>query len=625
VNGASTKTCISIAVAALCWTSVDAVSAAGDRSHGLSVFGDLKYAADFAHFDHVNPKAPKGGLFRTRGYGAFDSLHPFILKGKVGAGPRNQFQRDYTGVWESLMVWSQDEPDAVYGLIAESVTVADDGAQARFYLRPEAAFHDGTPITAADVVFSFETLKAKGHPKFRNLLRDVAAVNAAEPQIVDLRFRAGAPRNAIVTAASEIPILSRAYFKDRPFDKTTMTAPLASGPYRVGKVEAGRQLVYERMPDYWGRHLAVNRGRWNFDRIQVDFYRDRGTALIAFFADAYDFREEFTSKSWATAYDDKPPIKDGRIVRETLPDASMSGTQAWFFNTRRPKFSDRRVRAALDLAFDFEWTNKNLFYGLYKRTNSMFANSTLAQAGPPSVAERALLEPYRGSLPAKAFDQEYRPPVTDGSGAIRGNLRQAAKLLRQAGWRIKDGALKNPDGEIMTIEFLIWQPSFERIIAPYVRNLEKLGIQASIRRVDSAQYQNRQNSFDFDVVTIRFSLAETPGVGLLSLWHSREADVAGSFNLAGVKNPAVDGLLEKIMAAPNRDGLVTAVRALDRVLMWNHYAVPQWYKGAHNIAYWNRFSRPPTKPKFGRGVVETWWYDAAKAKASGAERPSDKQ
>jgi len=625
VNGPSTKACVAIAVAALCWTSANTVRAESDRSHGLSVFGDLKYAADFKHFDHVNPQAPKGGLFRTRSYGALDSLHPFILKGKVGAGPRNQFQRDYIGVWESLMFWSQDEPDAVYGLIAESVTVADDGAQARFYLRPEATFHDGTSITAADVVFSFEILKAKGHPKFRNLLRDVEAVSSADPGTVDFRFRAGAPRNVIVTAASQIPILSRAYYKDRPFDKTTMTAPLASGPYRVGKVEAGRQLNYERMPDYWGRNLAVNRGRWNFDHIQIDFYRDRDTALIAFFADAYDFREEFTSKSWATAYDDKPPVKDGRIVRETLADASMSGTQAWFFNTRRAKFSDRRVRAALDLAFDFEWTNKNLFYGLYNRTNSMFANSALAQSGPPSAAERALLEPYRSALPDEAFSQEYRPPETDGSGAVRGNLRLATRLLWQAGWRIKDGALKNSYGEVMSIEFLIWQPSFERIIAPFVRNLEKLGIQASIRRVDSAQYQNRQNSFDFDVVTIRFSMAETPGVGLLSLWHSREANVAGSFNLAGVKNPAVDGLLEKIMAAPSRPALASAVRALDRVLMWNHYTVPQWYKGAHNIAYWNRFSRPPVKPKFGRGVVETWWYDAAKAKASGVQRSSAKQ
>jgi microcin C transport system substrate-binding protein len=387
---------------------------------------------------------------------------------------------------------------------------------------------------------------------------------------------------------------------------------LSSGPYRVADVEPGRSVVYERVPDYWARNLNVNRGRYNFGAIRVDYFRDRDVALEAFFAGTYDFREEFTSRDWATKYT-TDAVKDGRIVRDTLPDETPSGVQAWFFNLRRDKFGDRRVRHALDLAFDFEWTNKNLFYGLYERTNSMFENSSLAAHAPPSAAELALLRPLKDKIPPEALEKPYASPKTDGSGNIRRNLRQAVKLLGEAGWKFRDGALRNEAGEAMEIEFLLFENSFSRIVLPYTRNLKRLGIDATVRIVDVANFKYRLDHFDFDAIVQRYSQPLTPGLEQRSYWGSQFADIPGSLNLAGIKDPAVDTLIEHVIAAKDRDSLVAAVRALDRVLMWNHYSVPQWYKGAHNIAYWDKFDRPKIKPKFGRGVVGTWWYDAEKA------------
>ncbi len=584
--------------------------------HGVSVFGELKYGAEFRHFDYADPNAPKGGLLKLRWIGTFDNIQPFILKGRgaVGAGML---------VHDTLMVRAADEPDAHYGLIAESVELSDDGARVVFNLRPKARFHDGSPITADDVVFSFRALTKKGHPSWRIRYQNVAGAEALAPRRVEFALEPGATRDLPVKLA-QMPVLSRAYYETRDFAATTLEPPLASGPYRIAKADAPRSIIYRRVADYWARELPVNRGRWNFDTIQFDYYRDRTSALLAFFAGDYSFREEFTSKSWSTEYDDKQPIQQGLIVREVLPDHSPSGVQAWFFNIRRPKFADQRVRAALDLAFDFEWTNKNIFYGLYDRTKSMFENSELAQSGPPVAAELELLEPFRGQIPDQVFEAPFEPPRTDGSGNNRTNLRAARKLLAEAGWRIEAGKLVDGAGKAMTIEFLIFQPTFERVIGPYKKNLARLGIAVTIRRVDPAQYVERAKSFDYDVITARYVMPETPGVELWNYFGSANADVVGSTNRAGIKNPVVDALIDRILQSPDRAALVVATRALDRVLMWNRYSVPQWFKGSHHIAYWNRYSRPAIKPRYARGVLDTWWYDPAKAALTDAGKPVPK-
>ena len=584
--------------------------------HGASVFGSLKYGPDFRHFDYVDPDAPKGGLLKLRSVGTFDNVQPFILKGREGVGIGSL-------VHDTLMVRAADEPDAHYGLIAESVELADDGAMVIFNLRPEARFHDASPITAADVVFSFEALTKQGHPSWRIRYQNVAGAAAPAPHRVEFALGPGATRDLPVKLAL-LPVLSRAYYATRDFATTTLEPPLASGPYRIAKVDAPRQITYRRVADYWARDLPVNRGRWNFDTIRFDYYRDRTSALLAFFAGEYSFREEFTSKSWSTEYDDKIPIQEGLIVRDVLTDHSPSGVQAWFYNMRRPKFADRRVRAALDLAFDYEWTNKNIFYGLYDRTTSMFENSELAQSGPPDAIELALLEPFRGQIPEQVFEVAFQPPRTDGSGNNRPNLRAARTLLAEAGWRIAAGKLVDDAGTPMKIEFLIFQPTFERVIGPYKKNLERLGIAVTIRRVDPAQYVERVKSFDYDVITARYVMPETPGVELLNYFSSANADVVGSLNRAGIKDPVVDALIDRILQSPDRAALVAATRALDRVLMWNRYAVPQWFKGTHHIAYWNRYSRPAIKPSYARGVLDTWWYDPAKAALTDAGKPVPK-
>ena len=593
-----------LAAAALACAAPSA-AAAVRTAHGVSAFGDLKYPPGFAHFDYVNPDAPKGGTLRLWGLDSFETLNPFTFKGR---------KEDWNGlVFDTLMARADDEPDALYGLVAESIDLPDDRSWAAFRLRRGARFHDGSPVTAADVVFTFRTLVAEGHPQFAVLFRDVAGAEALADDHVKFAFKPGFHRDLPVLLAG-LPVLSKAYYADRSFAKTTFEAPLSSGPYRVAEVDPGRAVTYERVADYWGRDLAVNRGRYNFDRVRIDYYRDRDVAFEAIFADGYDLREEFTSRSWATQYD-KPPVRDGRMVRLTLRDETPSGVQAFFFNLRRGRFADRRVRRALDLAFDFEWTNRNLFYGLYERTNSMFENSPLAAHGPPSAAELALLEPLRGKVPEEAFSRPYAASVTDGSGRIRHQLRQASRLLGEAGWTIRDGRLTDASGRPFTIEFLLQEASFVRIVNPYIRNLERLGIAASIRVVDSANYKVRTDERDFDVVVRRYVKRLTPGIELRGYYGSAAARVPGSFNVGGIEDPAVDALIEKAVAARSRAALTAAVRALDRVLMWNNYTVPQWYKGAHHLAFWNRFARPAAKPRFARGVVDTWWYDAAKAAA----------
>jgi microcin C transport system substrate-binding protein len=590
-----------------------AAPAIAEPRHGLSIFGELKYPADFKHFDYVNPDAPKGGKasqIGPSGVTTFDSFNSFILKGDAAQGMEL--------VFDTLMVRALDEPDAVYGLVAETADVAPDGLSVTFKMRPEAKFADGSPLTADDVVFSFETIKAKGHPAFAIPLRDVKSAVAIDPHTVKYTFEGALIRDLPTTVAT-LPILSKAYYSTHEFDKTTLEAPLGSGPYKVGPYKAGTFVTYVRRPDYWAKDLPVSRGLYNFDEVRYDYYRDRTLELEGLLAGNIDFREEFTSKDWATGYD-RAPVKDGRVKLETLADERPSGAQGFFINTRRDKFKDVRVRKALGLVFDFEWSNKNLFFGLYTRTASYFENSDLKAVGPPTPDELKLLEPFRDKLPEAVFGEPVSPPVTDGSGNNRTQLREAAKLLDEAGWKQTPQGVRNAAGQPLSIEILMDSPSFERIIAPYVKSLKSIGIDASMRLVDSAQYERRMKDYDFDLTTQRYALRLTPGVELKNFWGSKAAASPGSYNLAGISDPVLDELIDKIVQAKSRDELIAATRAADRVLRAGYYWVPQWYKGAHNLAFWDKFSWPAVKPKYERGALETWWIDAEKEKALAARK-----
>jgi microcin C transport system substrate-binding protein len=580
---------------------------AGPR-HGLSIFGELKYPPDFKHFEYVNPNAPKGGRARFVGR-SFDSLNSFLLKGDnpLGLGtPVNL-------IYESLMTSADDEPGSMYGLIAESAEVAADRRSVTFKMRPEARFSDGTPVTAEDAVTTFELLKSKGHPAYRlSLLKDVTKAEALGPHVVRYSFEGTRLRDLPTTVAG-LPVTPKAFWAKQPFEETFINVmPLGSGPYRVEKVDGPTSITYRRRDDYWGRDLPVNRGRFNLDEIQYIYIAERSLELEALKAGTYDIREEFTSRDWATGYD-VPAVKEGRLVRVTLPDETPSGTQGFFINTRRPKFADPRVRRALDFAFDFEWTNRTLFFGLYERTHSYFENSELKAMGKPSAAELAVLEPFKASLPAEVFGEVYVPPKSDGTGQDRRNLREASRLLDEAGYKLKGPKRVNAAGVELSIEFLIFDQTSERLLTPYVKNLNALGLAASIRRVDVAEYQRRAKEYDFDIVTSRFVMSLNPGSELDNYFKSANAKVEGSRNLAGISSPVVDALIVKIGEAKTREELVAASRALDRVLRAGHYWVSHWYKGSHHIAYWDKYERPTIKPKYARGITDTWWFSTDKA------------
>lgn len=586
-----------------------ASAAEGTERHGLSAFGDLKYPADFSHFAYVDPQAPKGGVFSLIGptaaynqsFQTFNSLNGYILRGDGAQG--------LALVFDSLMVRAADEPDSLYGLVASGVSISEEGRVYRFTLRPEARFHDGSPLTAEDVVFSLETLKSQGHPLIRQALQDFAGAEAEGPGIVVLRFSAQRPRDVPLYAAN-LPIFSKAYYSAHKFEETTLDPPLGSGPYKVGRFEVGRFVEYDRVPGYWAADLPVNRGRFNFDTVRYEYFRDRDVGFEAFKARAYLLRQEFTSRAWATQYD-FPAVKDGRVKRDVLPDNTPSGAQGWFFNTRRPKFYDRRVREALALAFDFEWTNKNLMFGQYERTVSFFQNSDLMAQGKPSPAEEKLLAPYRDRLPEEVFGEPYVPPVTDGSGQDRAQLRRAAALLKEAGYVVQQGRLVDGKGQPLTIEFLDDDGAFERHTSRYIGNLKVLGIEASFRMVDPAQYQARLKDFDFDMVVRRYSVSLNPGEELRAYFGSEAARTRGSNNISGISDSAVDGLITVALAAQTRPDLVVACRALDRVLRAGRYWVPQWYKPSHWVAYWDVFGHPPAPPKYDTGILDTWWHKPA--------------
>jgi microcin C transport system substrate-binding protein len=581
------------------------------EAHGLSAFGDLAYPADFGHFSYVDPRAPKGGTFSQIGpsrqfnqnFLTFNSLNSYILRGDAAQGMELTFA--------TLMVRSGDEPDAMYGLAAAKVRRSTDGLSYRFFIRPEAKFHDGTRLSAQDIAFSLNLLKEKGHPIITQLLRDFAGAKAVDDGSVIVTFAPNRARDVPLFVAG-LPIFSRAYYGQKPFDESTLEPPLGCGPYRVGRFEPGRFIEYERVKDWWGADLPVARGQNNFDIVRYEYYRDREVGFEGFSARSYLFREEFTSRTWATRYD-FPAFKDGHVKRDIIPDKTPSGAQGWFINTRRKKFADSRLREALCCAFDFEWTNKSLMWGSYERTISVFQNSDMMASGKPDADELALLEPFRGRVPDEVFGEPYTPPVSDGSGQDRALLRKATQLLKDAGCEIKNGKRVLPGGEPIVIEFLLEEPTFQPHHMPYIKNLGLLGIEASLRLVDPVQYRARRDGFDFDLTVDRFSLSDTPGDSLRSYFSSQAATLKGSNNLAGMADPAIDALIETIIAAPSRPTLVTACRALDRVIRAGRYWVPHWYKPTHWIAYWDVFGRPPEQPRYFRGIPDTWWHDRDKA------------
>jgi microcin C transport system substrate-binding protein len=591
---------------------------AGAEVHGLSVFGDLKYPADFHHFDYVNLAAPKGGIFSTipstktynQSYQTFNSLNAFILKGEGAQGMDLAFA--------TLMARAGDEPDALYGLAAKSVQISADKLTYRFTMRPEARFHDGSKLTAHDAAFSLTALKTKGHPLVVVQMRDMVKAEALDDATLVVTFAEKRARDVPLYVAS-MPIFSKAYYATQPFDESSLDIPLGSGPYRVGKFEVNRYIEFERVRDWWGADLPVSRGCYNYDIVRYEFYRDRDVAFEGFTAKNYLFREEFTSRVWATRYD-FPAVKDGRVKLETLPDETPSGAQGWFLNTRREKFRDPRVREALILAFDFEWTNKTIMYGAYARTHSPFQNSDMMANGPPSPEELALLEPFRGQVPDEVFGMPFVPPVSDGSGQDRTLLRRASQLLGDAGCAIKDGKRVLPSGEAFRIEFLQDDPSMQPHHGPYIKNLGTLGIEASMRVVDPVQYRARLDDFDFDITIERFSMSATPGDAMRPFFSSQAAATKGSYNLAGIASPVIDALIEKIIAANSRTELTVACRAFDRVFRAGRYWVSNWYRTTHPLAYWDVFDHPKKLPRYqidnyssSLGERILWWYDASRA------------
>lgn len=579
--------------------------AAGEiETYGLSIFGDLAEKPDFKAFAYVDPMAPKGGAISHELLGTFNSLNSYILRGDAAYG------MDF--VFDSLMKSSLDEPDALYGLVARAVRISPDKLTYRFLLRKEARFHDGSPLTAKDVAFSLNLLKTKGHPIIRQALRHLESAEAAAGDVVVVKLAAGRSRELPLYIAG-YPIFSAAYYETRSFEETTLDPPLGSGPYKVGRFEQGRFISFDRVPDYWGNDLPVNIGQSNFDTLRFDYFSDRAVAFEAFKSGVFTVHEEAKAATWATGYD-FPAIRDGRVKREVIPDYNISGIQGWFFNIRRPMLTDVRIREAIGYAFDFNWTNKNLMYGAYERTTSYFENSDMAAKGLPDAEERALLEPFRDKLPGEVFGEPVLPPVSDGTGQDRTLLRHANELLLAAGCKRQGTNLLLPDGKPFQLEFLYDEPGLEPHTQSFIKNLRQLGMDAQIRLVDAAQYKLRVDNFDFDIITQRLVMSQSPGEELRSVFGSEVAEVHGARNVVGIVDPVVDALIAKALVASSRDELVHICRALDRVLRAGRYWVPHWYKPSHWIAQWDIYGRPAKAPRYDTGIFSTWWYDVEKAK-----------
>ncbi|RMV73183.1 ABC-type nickel/dipeptide/oligopeptide-type transport system [Pseudomonas caricapapayae] len=584
-------------------------NAAITESHGYAQFGVLKYPASFTHFDWVNPEAPKGGTLRMMAFGTFDTLNPYTFKGSSPVSTGNFLQYGVNELNEPLMVGtgqydpSGDEPTSSYGLIAQSVEYSEDRSWVVFNLRPQARFHDGKPITAYDVAFSYRTLLKDGHPQYRTALQEVQRVDILNRHRIRFVFkRSGNP--LLILRLGELPVLPQHYWKDRDFKATTFEPPLGSGPYRITRVQPGRQLVFERVKDYWGKDLPVNRGKYNFDRVDVEFYRDSDVAFEAFKAGEFDIYIEHQAKNWANGYN-FPAVANGQVIKAQIPHRIPTQTQGLFMNTRRAAFADIRVREALGLLFNFEWTNRTLFSDAYERSTSYYPNSEFSARGLPTGAEWLLLSPYRDQLPASLFTQPFTPSKTDGGGIPRETLRKALKLLADAGWTLSNQGLLNADRQPLRFEILLVNPNLERILQPYIEDLRRLGIDAGLRTVDRAQYKQRLDRFDFDMILMTLQQTLSPGLEQWQYFHSSQAAINGSKNYAGIANPVVDALLNKLLAAQTRDEQVAAAPALDRVLLAQHYSIPNWYLNNHRLAYRNRFAMVTTPP-YTLGL-RAWW------------------
>lgn len=579
------------------------------KSHGYAQFGELKYPASFTHFAWINPEAPKGGTLRMMANGTFDTLNPYTLKGSSPISTANFLQYGVNELNAPLMVGtgaydpSGDEPSSSYGLIAESVEYSDDRSWVVFNLRPEARFHDGKPITAYDVAFSYRLLLKQGHPQYRTNLQEVKRVDILNRH--SIRFvlkRAG--NSLLILRLGELPVLPQHYWKDRDFKATTYEPPLGSGPYRITQVSPGRSLRFERVKDWWGAKLPVNRGKYNFDRVDVEFYRDSHVAFEAFKAGEFDIYIEQQAKNWANGYH-FPALRRGEVIKAEIPHQIPTQTQALFMNTRREVFADRQVREAMGLMFDFEWANRALFNSSYTRAKSYYPNSEFAATGKPKGAEWLLLSPYRKQLQSRLFSEPFTMPQTEGRGIPRETLRKALGLLASAGWKPSGQRLLNSQGQPLSFEILLVNPNLERILQPFTENLASIGIQARLRTVDRAQYKQRLDQYDFDMILLTLPQTLSPGLEQSQYFHSAQAKVKGGRNYAGITHPVVDAMIEKLLSAQSRDEQITATRALDRVLLWQHYSIPNWYIDYHRLAYRNRFAFAATPP-FTLGL-RTWW------------------
>ena len=574
-----------------------------ENAHAISMHGIPKYSADFKHFDYVNFDAPKGGSIKLHQIGSFDTLNNFILKGSPVV--------NLSQVHDSLLTQSFDEPFTMYGLVAESISVPEDRSWVIFKIRKEAKFHDGNPIRVEDVIWTLNTLKEKGHPFFKFYYGNVKTAEKISDNEVKFIFQ-GERNLELPLIIGQMKILSKKYWEDK-FEDILLESPVGSGPYRVKNFKAGRTIEFERVDDYWGKNLSVNKGRFNFQKVIIEYFRDATVALEAFKSGDYDFRQENQAKRWANAYN-FTAIENGHVKKESVKHEIPTGMQGFFINTRKEIFKDRVVRKALNYAFDFEWTNKILFFDQYKRTASFFSNSDLASSDLPSKEELELLDPFKNQLPNEIFNTIYENPINDGLGNVRKNLRIADKLLYDAGWIIKDGKRINKETGIpLKFTILLVSPEFERIALPYARNLKKIGIEAKVRTVDSAQYERRLESFSFDMTVISLGQSLSPGNEQRDFWNSTSATINGSRNYAGVSSPAVDFLIDKIIAAKNREDLISATKALDRFLLFGYYVVPHWHIQNFRIAYWDKFGQPKINPKYDLGI-DTWWYDSKRVK-----------
>ena len=584
-------------------------------SHAIAMHGEPKYDQNFISVEYVSNNAEKGGSIVRSAIGTYDTFNPFTLKGTSAAG--------IGLLYESLTVGSSDEAFTEYGLLAKSIEWPDDRSWVTFTLRDEAKWHDGKKITSDDVVWTFNTLMEKGHPFYKYYYGDVSEVIKITENKVKFEFSTNTNKE-LVLIVGQLPVLPKHYWENKNFEETTLDVPVGSGPYKVKSFDAGRSITYELDMDYWGFEnniVPIKVGKDNMGSIRYDYYKDRGVEREAFKSGEIDFFSENTSKEWATGYD-IDAVTEGLIKKELIPHENPQGMQAFAFNTRKDIFADKRVRKALSFAFDFEWTNKNLFYGAYKRTDSFFENSELASSGLPSQAELAYLNPYIDQLPKEIFNEEYSNPKTDGSGFIRNELQEATKLLQEAGWKLRDGKLENSNGEPFEFEILLVSPAFERIVLPFIDNLEKLGINASLRTIDSSQYQKRIESFDFDMVVFTFSQSLSPGNEQRNFWSSGAADTNGSRNIIGIKNNVIDLLIENLINAKDREDLITISRALDRVLLWNYYVIPQWHISAYRVLYWDMFDQPKQKPKYSLGF-DTWWVNQNKFNFINSQRSTN--